>query len=85
MATTVAATIINQIITKQNEIDLLTENLEDLIMDLVGMEITYEGKWAMVDRVFADEQMARLYVEEEYEESYYEVVPLEELLQYVRG
>jgi hypothetical protein len=83
--TTVAETIINQTIKKQQELELIRDNLEDLVSDLIGMEITYKGEYAVIDHVFDDFLHVRLYVEEKSGYSFYTSLALIELLQYVRG
>lgn len=85
VATTVAESIVNQLLAKKREIELIMDNFEDLKSDLIGMEITYEGDYAVIDHIFIEDLAVRLYVEDWYGDSHYEVIPLEELLPHIRG
>ena len=83
MTITVGEAIVNQILAKKRELELIEDNLEDLKLDLCGMEITYNGNYAVIDHITMD-YYVRLYVEGDRGASYFHKMPLEELLPCIR-
>jgi hypothetical protein len=73
--------LINKLIAKRSQINELQQELEDLSFDLCGMEIEYEGNYAVIDDV--DDGQVSLYVEDDEENSYNQIISLYELLEII--
>ena len=79
-----AESLLNRIIDKKHQISVLKYDIEELQQDLTGMELVYNGNYAVIDSVDALCGEVVLYVEEDDGASWNELVSLYELLVLVK-
>lgn len=74
---------VREIIQKNREIERISEEVKNLEEDLHGMEIRYEGNYAVIEFVNGLQQEVHLYVEEEDGNSYSVLLHISELLEII--
>ena len=76
---TVGQELVKELIDAKKQVAEIMEKMDEAETSLMGMELTYKGKYACIEYVDGNSQNASLYVEDEDGESESVYIPLQEL------